>query len=309
MTMNTGGALIDDTGGGLGHDFELVGPLFRNGKYVIEFGDVLFEVDPSTGARITRFQYSGTDLLAGPSYNETYWGSTLWTSPESDWSQPPPVAHDSGPYDVISGEALPIVMTAASDSLFSGKQIKVQKTFDVDLSMGAISITYEIINTSATDTFNLAPWEVTRIPGGGLSFFPHVATSNATEGIEVDVQDGIAWFDHATHVEPGGQKLWADGAEGWVAHVMGNLLFIKQFPPMDGSSAAPGENEVELYSSNDSSVSTAYIELEIQGPYESMSPGQRVVLPVKWYLVPIPPGTDTFLGSSTLVDLVRQTID
>jgi hypothetical protein len=90
---------------------------------------------------------------------------------------------------------------------------------------------------------------------------------------------------------------------------MGDLLYIKQFPPIDASAAAPGENEVEIYSSNDSSVSTAYIELEVQGPYESMAPGQSVVLPLKWFLVPIPPGTDKGLGSTALVEFVRQTIE
>lgn len=304
--MNTGGMQIERTGGA---SPSLSLPLVRDGKYVFEFEGRLFEVDPNLGGRITRFEYEGTDILAGPDYNETYFGSTFWTSPESDWSQPPPVAHDSGPYDVSPRAGLPIVMTARDDSLFSGKQIKVQKSFDVALERGVILIEYSILNTSKTETFSLAPWEVTRLPGGGLSFFPYVSTSNATEGISVDVIDDVAWFDHPTHAQAGGQKLWADGAEGWLAHIAGDLLYAKIFPPLEGGTAAPGENEVEIYSSDRHGVSTAYIELEVQGAFTRLAPGQRVSLPVTWLLAPLPLGLDKTVGSSELVEWVRAEVN
>ena len=67
----------------------------------------------------------------------------------------------------------------------------------------------------------------------------HYTSVNGLRGI-IDVQGGIAWFDHTQHVLAGGQKLWAEGAEGWLAHVSGDLLYIKQFPPIDAASAATG---------------------------------------------------------------------
>jgi hypothetical protein len=140
-------------------------------------------------------------------------------------------------------------MTSKDDSVFSNKRIKARKSFELDEQDGAFVITYEILNTSKKETFSLAPWEVMRLPAGGLSFFPWEETHRKTDGICVEVKEGVAWFDHKTSVEPEGQKIWMDGAEGWVAHVAGDLLHVKRYTPVPKSAVAPDEGEVELYSS------------------------------------------------------------
>lgn len=279
-----------------------------SGRCVLACGQTELEVDPALGGRITRFSHGGTDILAGPSHHEMYFGSTFWTSPESDWNQPPPAALDSEPYEVEPGSGPVISMVSVGDSCFANKQVKVRKTFSIDPVAGAFDVTYEIINTGDAFAFRLAPWEVTRLPGGGLSFFAYAETVRATDGITVNVIDNVAWFEHKTAVASGGQKIWLDSSEGWIAHVTGDLVYIKAFPLLLAGQAAPGESEVEIYSSNQASDPKAYVELEAQGAFDEIAPGGRSSWTVRWYLLPLPPHISAGVGSDALVHFVRQSL-
>ena len=263
------------------------------------------------GSRITRFAHDGVDILAGPEFHERYWGSTLWISPESAWQSADPSSHDSGPYVVTSeqssagrGGSLPLVMETASPSVIGDRRIHVAKSFDIASADGSVVITYSVQNAGRA-LVKLAPWEVTRLPGRQMSFFPYGSTARATDGIRVEVVDGVAWFQHSVHADPEGQKLWADGTEGWAAHVSGDLLFVKKFPDLTLAQAANDETDVEIYSSNSAKVPRAYIELEAQGPVAVLRPGECTSWTVRWYLMKIPSSLNVEMGSRKLVELAR----
>ncbi len=59
-------------------------------------------MNPAIGARIVSFNLNGDELLTDATVNSAYWGSTLWTSPVTDWNGLnnglPPAATDSDPY-------------------------------------------------------------------------------------------------------------------------------------------------------------------------------------------------------------------
>src|SRR5690606_29442140 len=61
-------------------------------------------VDPTAGARIAGFFVGNTNLLTGPEVDPSNYGSTFWTSPQSDWNWPPPPEVDNQPYAVLEGE-------------------------------------------------------------------------------------------------------------------------------------------------------------------------------------------------------------
>jgi hypothetical protein len=275
------------------------------GRCVIKWAALELEVDPQVGGRITRFAFDGIDVLAGPRFHEQYWGSTLWVSPENTWRSPEPSTHDSGRYIVTSRRDLPLTMETAAPSVIGERQIHVAKSFNVDASEGVIAITYSIQNAGDT-TIELAPWEVTRLPGGQTSFFPYGSTLRSTNGIRVEVIDGVAWFDHTQHADPEGQKIWIDGTEGWTGHVSGDLLFIKRFPDLTLAESANDETDVEIYSSNSSEDPRAYIELEAQGPLVILGAGEITSWTVRWSLRKIPRGVKTDVGSQELVSLARR---
>jgi hypothetical protein len=84
-----GGGATAGTGGG-GMAATLVEPIDRgSGDYVLELSDGLFFKINAAGARIMDVHLgSGENLLTGSSINDVNYGSTFWTSPQTDWSWP-----------------------------------------------------------------------------------------------------------------------------------------------------------------------------------------------------------------------------
>lgn len=277
----------------------------RSGRYVFEYGDWLFEIDPKIGARITRYEYQGQNILTDSSFHEIYWGSTLWSSPESDWEHPAPGALDRGSYQLEHGLQVPLSLMSEHPAHFNGKSVKARKTFAPDLESGSMVIRYELFNASETNTFSVAPWEVTRVPGGGMCFYPHVAVNKVTDGINLEILGDIAWFDHGK-VFPEGQKIWSDGREGWVAHAARGLLHVKEFQDLTPEETAPGEGDVEIYSSGTPDSPRSYVEVEAQGPFALLAPGESVVWQVRWHLIPIPRGLALAAGNEELVRIARS---
>src|SRR5262249_20650626 len=61
-------------------------PIQRGGLDVLQFGSYQFAVNPAIGCRIVSFTLDGDELLTDSSVNSTYYGSSLWTSPVTDWN-------------------------------------------------------------------------------------------------------------------------------------------------------------------------------------------------------------------------------
>jgi hypothetical protein len=102
-------------------------------------------------------------------------------------------------------------------------------------------------------------------------------------------------------------KLYADGAEGWLAHVAQGLVFIKTFPDVPPAMIAPMEGDVELYVNDPEMDAERYIELENQAAYGMIAPGASVSWTVTWYLRKLPAGMAA-TPSAALAQFVRTTI-
>ena len=98
--------------------------------------------------------------------------------------------------------------------------------------------------------------------------------------------------------------MFADGREGWIAHVAGDLLLVKAFADTTPAQAAPGESEIELYTD----PGRSYVEVENQGAYENLEPGKAVVWPVRWFLRKLDSKVNVQPGSGELLALVRGLI-
>jgi hypothetical protein len=302
-TAGRGGAGGDGAGGrggaaGASPDGGVAGPVTptkTGNRYRFATGDVVLEIDAAAGARVATLSLGGTHLIVPSGTDPTTWGSVFWTSPRSDWTPqtwPPPVMIDSAPYTGdISGTH--VVLSGPTDTSIG---VSMRKDYAADAS-GWIKILYTI---NATKMIRAAPWEVSRVPRGGIVFFP--AGSSVTRGpLTITQSAGIVWFDDApkTATSPDGDKLYADGSGGWTAYVLNGNLFLKKFVDLPASAQPTGEGEIDIY------PGAGFLEFEVQGPYTQIPASGNLPWSIEWKAIKVPAGISVAVGSAALVSFVQ----
>ena len=270
-----------------------------NHFFVLKFGKVVMEISKK-GGRIVSYSYGGKEMLTQSTEHENY-GSTLWTAPQSDWGWPPFDVLDNQDYIVEKcGKVLKMISMPDQKSGF-----QFEKSWNVNKNQ-SIHIEYMIRNIS-NSTKSVGAWDVTRVSCGGLVFFPEggagkVPDSNLKPIIQ---NEGINWIliDKKPITEH--QKLFSTAREGWLAYALNGLLFVKQFPDTKPENYSPQQGEVEIYVNKDKS----YIELENQGNYQLLKPGESLSYAENWYLLVIPEKFMNLLGNKELPLMVRQQIE
>jgi hypothetical protein len=290
-------------GDGGGAPATLVEPIERNGNYVLEFGDLYFEVSP-LGARVMDLHLAGgTNLLrtgraTPPNMDDDNYGSTFWTAPQSVWSWPPPAEIDRSSYTATV--AAPSITFVGTSNATIGAS--VTKKFTADLANGVINAEYTIIATAAGKSF--APWEITRFAQRGLTFWPTGSAPTGTSLPPTTTGAGCTWHESPSTPPGTDQKLFADGTGGWLAHVDGDTVVVKKFPDIMASEAAPEEAEIEVYVNGTS----PYIEMEQQGAYQAVAMGASLTWTVTWIVRKLPSGLTPTAGSQELVNFVQSLI-
>ena len=293
-----GGASTHGTGG---THLTLKQPVDQgNGKLALEFGSTYFEVTPAHGARITSLRPAGSEFLflAGSANYDDALGSTFWPSPQN-WGWPPPAEIDLTAYvaSVDGGGVITAQGTADPTT-----NLKVVKRFSANLLHEAVEIEYSMTNTGAAAAA-WAPWEITRVPATGLAFWPTGGAPSGDSPLVTQAVQGNTWADPKQTQGEG--KLFADAGGGYLAYVLGDRLLVKQFDDQPKSAAAPGEAEIELYVNPDHT----YVEVENQGAYKSIAPGETVTWKITWYARKLPAGVTASLGNPDLVAFALKTLE
>jgi len=271
-----------------------------SGLFRFVAGDLVLEVDPKTGGRVSKYSLAGADMMMTAATDATTWGSVFWTSPRlKTWSPewPPPAAIDNGPYSgTISGTHL--MLTGAADSALG---VSIAKDYSADSASGWVTINYTINSSKAQKA---APWEVSRVPRGGIAFFP--LGSSVTAGpLTITQSGGMVWFDDGpkTASSSDGSKLVADGKDGWEAYALGGNLFLKRFTDQPASAQVPSpEGEICLY------PGATWVEFEVQGPYTAIAAAGKLDWKVQWRLVKIPSTVTVSVGSASLIAFAQQQV-
>jgi hypothetical protein len=280
-----------------------VRPAANGTVFSFQFGDTQFAVDANLGGRIVAFAFSGRNILTGPAVDPANFGSTFWSSPQSDWNWPPLPEIDSAPYAAsLDGAELSL-----SGATAAGLGLAVDKKFSAEVEAGVVTVEYTFANRGSRAR-QVAPWEITRVAAGGLTFFP-MGEGGPRKGpqdlLKPTIVNGVAWFAYDAAAITSDQKLFADGLEGWIAHVDGDLLLVKSFVDTLPSQAAPGEAEIELYAN----AGHTYVEVENQGAYVNLAPGAATAWTVRWMLRKLDlAATPASVGSAPLVDFVRSLV-
>lgn len=75
-------------------------------------------------------------------------------------------------------------------------------------------------------------------------------------------------------------KIASDSGQGWAAYLLEDTLFLKRFPHDPGAVYPDGGSTVEIYSNH------GFLELEHLGPLTTLAPGEEIMLPEDWWLLP-----------------------
>jgi Domain of unknown function (DUF4380) len=280
-----------------------VAPQASGANYVFAFPSEgpRLEVDPAAGARISSLKLGATEFLY-VNRNQTNWGSTLWTAPQTAWNWPPPQAYDGAAY--TGGPQGNVLVLAGPKDQASG--FSFTKRISADDADTSITLAFTLKN-GGTAAKQAALWQVTRVLPGGITFFPKGAGAARGDLVsQVKESGGWMWLDYATATIPGGTpKYFGDGAGGWMAHIDPNgLMLLELFPDITEAQAAPGEAEIEIYTD----PGKQYMEIEHQGPYASLAAGDSVAWTTRWLLRKLPTGVSRKAGDPALVAWVGSLV-
>ncbi len=272
--------------------------------FEIKAGKVTMTVSAKEGGKILSYKYDETEMLSKLRMQNQY-GSTFWTSPQKEWNWPPVTEFDRGAYTDESAEAKPI-LGKKSQSLLLTSQVarklpfQIRKQYSPDPKGKFIRVAYTIIN-KGEETRKVAPWEISRVASDeeGLIFFDApVESITPANLIPFKGEAGASWYNFETGAQ--NRKINADG-KGWLAYAANGYLMIKKFDDINPSQPAPDEAEIQVYVNQ----GKTYIELESQGEYKTLAPGESLTWTVDWYLIPL---KEKAVPSKSLLDLVRKTI-
>lgn len=255
-------------------------------------------VDASFGGHVTEFSWHGQNALStsGPAV-----GSTFWPSPQSSWGWPPPPVLDNQPYDY---QVEPNVLILTSQ-VCPKTGLQVRKHFALSHPSNSLVVTYTLINASE-QSCQYAPWEITRIPGG-VTFYQSKQAPLAISSLSYVHEKAVVWHQYQPELQSGHQKLFGNGSSGWVANAYNGLLVVKQFEPVPVHQVAPEEGEVEIYAHG--GLGHTYIEMEQQGRFQVLAPGESLDWPVRWWLQPLPEHTEYRAGSAFLLNEVTKLLE
>ena len=271
-------------------------------RYAISIDDVTLTVDAAHGGKILSFKLGDKEVIAqnpaaaapaqpAPAegqpprrrfFNPNSYGSTFWTSPQAEWNWPPVPEYDSLPYTAEIAEG-PIKFAGSNmhaiilEGQVSKYGYRVRKTITTDPSGPAFVVVYSIVNESG-ETRKVAPWEITRVPNGGfLEFEATPEGVTPADLMKVSFDDGKATLE--VDVADQNRKINVDG-KGWLKFRDNGLLMTKCFPDIAPADAAPGEAEIQVYID----ARKSFVEIEAQGPYTELAPGEKLDWAVRWTL-------------------------
>ena len=246
----------------------------EDGKYDIKVGDITMTVNAAQGGKIVSYRLGDKEVLSQTRFPNSF-GSTFWTSPQSEWNWPPVAEYDRKAFKAeVNGNVL--VLTGEKSERFG---YRVRKEFKADAKNNSIAITYTNVNESG-ETRKVAPWEISRVPNGGMLFFDakEATPANNMKGLPFVYEKKAAWY--ILDEDKDNRKINADG-KGWLAFSDNGLLFVKKFQDLKAGEEAPAEAEIQIYAN----PGKTFVEIEEQGAYTTLAAGEELDWTVTWYLV------------------------
>ena len=260
----------------------------------LRVGDAAMTIDPAKGGKVLSLKYQEQEVISQLRWPESF-GSTFWTSPQKEWNWPPVPEFDKQAYQIIQQPTPDDQHLVITSPVSERLGLSVGKDFSVDATAKTFVVTYSIKN-EGQEARRVAPWEITRVPNGdGVIFFAPTDSIWPAGVMNFEVSDGAAWY--VTDEASQNRKINAEG-RGWLAYCSEGLLLVKTFQDLQPGQPAPGEAEVQVYVNR----GKTFIELESQGAYTLLQPGESLHWTVHWYLLPV----DKNLSRKELLELTMK---
>lgn len=262
----------------------------RQDDLVLTAGRLEVRLRPAQGGRLARLRYGEADLVLPAGQPHGFYGDTFWPSPQSRFDWPPPPALDADPYEVLAADPTGAVLRSAPDPTVG---LQVTKRFAV--SADTVDFAFTLTNVWSHEQ-RVAPWQVTRAAREGLLVWAPGAPFTDADRVVKHREDPPCWYHHADLPAPfpglatGGAHAsisvaavpWTSkyhtDAQGWLAHLHRGTLVLRQFPDLRIDQAAPRQAELELYFD----LERDYIELENQGDFRMLAPGESLQYATRW---------------------------
>lgn len=265
----------------------------------LETKDFILKIDSEEGARVVKFGSHETNMLMENDRQVKNYGSTLWTSPQSDWGWPPSHALHFGNYQVVKKSPRQIILESAVDN--SG----VQLTKDFNIVDEAIQITYKLSNRS-DHTKDVGLWEVSSVPARGLFFYKSSKSQHGFVDSKFQLLETLGtnfyFLNEETRLIK--KKNFGFSDSGWMAYLNEGMLWVKTFKDVPNDEIAPSHGEIELFAN----TALGYMEIENHGNFESLDPEDFLEYQVVWHLKKLPDGIDTTIVSKELLDFIQKEV-
>ena len=268
-------------------------------RHRLELAPYAVELDAADGGRIVEFSRDGWNAIATKNDSPLAYGTSFWPSPQSDWNWPPPPEIDRLPW--LSTSETQAISLESDVNAALGLAATVRVEFAPPGS--SVRIDYTLQNRGSAAR-RVAPWQNTRVRPGGLTFYPSRGPALPPSTLEPSLAGGVAWLLHDPKTMTENQKSFADGAEGFLAHVENGHLFVAAWNDVPRERQAPGEAEIELYVDK----TGRFVEIEAQGPFAELAPGASLAWTVFFSLEPLPGTLRVEPGNPALVDAARALV-
>ena len=202
---------------------QYVSPVKDDDLYSFQVANMYFEVDASFGGHVSSLKLNDEELMfVDRTYGDDFlWGSTLWPAPQDDW---PSAGFYWFKYFTLDSAGYTGGIVNDSVVLVSDidKGIQFRKIFYASEEDTSVTIKYYLKNASVSTIYN-APWELTRVPQEGITFFPKGEGEVSDLLAEyTQVIDSIVWYEYANG-QLGNRKFKCDGRLGWFAFLNDKL--------------------------------------------------------------------------------------
>lgn len=247
----------------------------QNGMYTITSGNASITVNANEGGKIMSLKCGDNEVLNQGRFPNSY-GSTFWTSPQKEWNWPPVAEIDRLPY--LAYEFGDKIVLASK--LSAKIPMRIIKTIYAGKEEGSFVIEYMIKNESGSER-KVSPWEISRVKSKGLVFFEAPVSSIWPDNLmKFNSAYGLSWYTF--DVEKQNRKVNTTEGNGWLGYAGNDVLLVKRFQDLKLGQPAPDEAEIQVYVN----LGDSYTEIESQGAYTTLQPGETLTWTVKWFVTP-----------------------
>ncbi len=274
-----------------------------------------FEIDAHAGARLAHLDFGRGEVLTDASVHPSNWGATSWPSPQAIWNWPPPPFLDGLEWRVRE-QGEDFVEFESPRGEVGETCVVMSKRFSVSAASTPHLCTRHAMRCEGEASGELpcmASWEISRVPGGGVSFFSRGAFALTPIGPHAPLVgkavDDCLVFEHAELFQGKSAKVHAHCGGCFLAHIdaAGTRMLLALFEPISAQALAEGEGNVELFYNE----CGGYIELEVQGAAVEMREGAVASLEVHWFEFDLPSNLATLAqrvawGRARAQELARE---